>query len=162
MINTVYDYILEIVRPHHTVLDVGCGDKRFSKDLKCSKVVTLDAWEKVNPDVLIDLEKKDIPFPENSFDVVLMIDFVEHLDKERGKTIVQQAQNIAKECVIAFTPLFWSRNTENVNNPNLWCYGNVYDLHKSLWSVDDFEGWDQPLVKAERLNKYFIGMWKKI
>lgn len=161
MINSINDYIVSNVKKTHSVLDVGCGDKRFSKNLDCSKVTTLDAWEKVKPDFIIDLEKRDFPFEENSFDVVLMIDFIEHIEKSRGFALLEQAKNITKEFIIIFTPLFWSDNQHNVSNPNLWCYGNKYDLHKSLWSENDFIGWERPLGCNERLNKYFIGLWRK-
>jgi 2-polyprenyl-3-methyl-5-hydroxy-6-metoxy-1,4-benzoquinol methylase len=37
-----------------TILDIGCGDKRYSNFLIANnrKVTTVDAWEKVNPDIL--------------------------------------------------------------------------------------------------------------
>lgn len=142
------------------VLDIGCGDKRRSSDLVCRKVVTLDAWDKVNPDILLDLESNDLPFTEESFDVVLMIDFIEHLGRERGKIILEQAKSVSKRHVILLTPLWWTDNSENVNNTKLWCYGNIYDHHKSLWGISDFDGWRR-IQGLVGLNNYFVGVWDK-
>jgi hypothetical protein len=139
-----------------SVLDIGCGNKEYSNNIECKKVTTLDAWDKVNPDVLIDLEVKDIPFEDYSFNVILMLDFIEHLEKERGLEILEQAKTIARR-VILLTPLWWQDNAINVENPDLWCYGNKYDYHKSLWTLEDFNSWDRALG-IQDLENYFVGV----
>ena len=155
----INDLIKTYVNETDKVLDIGCGDKRRSSDLICKEVVTLDAWDKTRPDVLLDLEINDLPFPEQSFDVVLIIDFIEHLDKERGRIILEQAKRVTKRVVIILTPLWWQDNAENVNNPELWCYNNEYDYHKSLWKVDDFTGWER-INGLKGLANYFVGVYK--
>ncbi len=159
------NYAQQFIENTDVVLDIGCGDKCYTNELVggCKSIITLDAWDKVKPDICIDLETEDLPFEENSIDVIIMYDFIEHLDKDRGKQIIEQAKLIAKKCVLLFTPTIWSDNKHNVADPKLWCYGNEYDLHKSLWGVDDFDGWiesdysDIPHAK----NKYYLGMWNK-
>jgi len=154
----INDLIKAYVQKEDNVIDVGCGDKRRSSDLVCNKVITLDAWDKVNPDILLDLTEKDLPFLKNSFDVVLMIDFIEHLDKERGCIILEQAKNITCRNIILLTPLWWTDNSINVNNPKLWCYKNEYDHHKSLWVTDDFIGWNR-ITGLTGLDNYFVGVY---
>ena len=140
------------VSPHDRILDVGCGNRDRTKGLP-NEVVSVDAWENVRPDMLLDLSKELFPFTDRSFDVVLMIDFIEHLEKERGKVVLQDAKRVGKK-IILFTPLWWTDNSDNVKNPSLWCFNNPYDYHKSLWTVSDFEGWQRIPFES-----YFLGVW---
>lgn len=154
----LYDFIKHNVKINDVVLDIGCGDKKYSSNLLCKKVVTLDAWDKVEPDVLVDLEVDDLPFQPKSFDVILMIDFIEHLSKDRGHIILEQSKQISRKSVLLLTPLWWQDNSVNVNNPKLWCYGNKYDYHKSLWTLEDFVGWDR-VTGIKNLQQYFVGIY---
>jgi len=156
------DVVNQNLTENDVVLDIGCGDKNLSNRYVCEKLITLDAWEKVNPDILVNLEISDIPFPENSVDVVVMLDFIEHLDYNRGKEIIEQAKIIARKKIVLLTPLWWQDNAENVNNPALWCYGNEYDYHKSLWTLEDFEGWERFTGNPDVLDTYFVGAWTKV
>ncbi len=93
----IHSTINRIVQFSDSVLDIGCGDKSKTNGLSCKRIVSLDAWPNVNPDILLDLEKEDLPFGENEFEVILMIDFIEHLEKNRGKQILEQAKKFAQE-----------------------------------------------------------------
>jgi len=140
-----------------TVLDIGCGDKKIESYFHENHFVSVDAWGRVNPDYLIDLEKEDLPFLENSFDVVFMLDFIEHLSRERGEIVLEQAMKICKKRIVLFTPLVWSDNEGNTRDPNMWCFGNLYNYHKSLWTLDDFKEWKRFDYKPE----LFLGVWRK-
>ena len=152
-------FIANNISESDEVLDVGSGDKS-NQSFKCSKIISIDAWEKVNPDVLVDLNKENIPFDPNSFDVVLMIDFIEHLEKENGRLRIKEAIEIARKKVILLTPLWWDDNKDNTENSNLWCYNNPYNYHKSLWTIKDFDGWME-IEGIDGLNNYFLGTYSK-
>jgi len=154
----LFEWLHSNITKESTVLDIGCGNKEYSNSLNCKRVITIDAWKKVKPDILIDLEVRDIPFTENSFDVILLLDFIEHLDKERGKEIIEQARTIANK-ILLLTPLWWQDNAVNVENPELWCYGNKYDYHKSLWTLEDFSGWNRA-TNIQNTDNYFIGTYE--
>jgi hypothetical protein len=155
------DVVNRNLRIQDTILDIGCGDKVLSKQFKCKMVITLDAWDKVDPDILADLEVEDLPFTENSVDVVIMLDFIEHLSKDRGVVIIEQAKKIARRSIILLTPLWWTDNSVNVNDPDMWCYGNIFDYHKSLWTLEDFAGWNRFTNNPNVSDKYFVGAWTK-
>ncbi len=144
------------------VLDIGCGIRTYSR-YKCSKIIGVDGWEKVNPDILLDCNKEKLPFSENSFDVILLIDFIEHLDKDQGWRIINESKNISRKNIILMTPLWWTENKENTENPNLWCYKNPFNYHKSLWSVDEFisVGFTRVNTIGTELENYFLGIWEK-
>jgi hypothetical protein len=143
-----------LINSNDTVLDLGCGIKTYSY---FGKTTTVDAWDKLTPDYLLDLEKDKLPFGENTFDHILMIDFIEHLDKDKGKVLLNDCKKIVKNKIFVFTPLVFNDNSINVNNPSCWAHGNKYDYHKSLWTLDDFSDW----VVLFKNNVSFFGYWKK-
>jgi len=62
------------------ILNVGCGWLRFKKTLRAGKEITLDKNPSVNPDIVHDLEQYPWPVLDESVDVVVAVDVVEHLD----------------------------------------------------------------------------------
>jgi SAM-dependent methyltransferase len=152
-------WIVENVPRHASVLDLGCGTKWYWSALTgrgCS-VVGVDAHEPFEPCLELNLEESDLPIISNAFDVVLMIDFIEHLSRDRGLAILRQAKRIAALKILLVTPLIWNDNAENVEDPCNDHYGNDFDYHRSLWAVEDFEGWKRYQIgHAER----FFGIWR--
>lgn len=154
----ICDVLLTGLREHisegDTVLDLGAGKKTYSIHFGAT---TVDAWEKTNPDYLIDLEKDTLPFEDNSFDHILMIDFIEHLDKEAGSRLLDKCKRIARKKIFVFTPLVFNDNGKNVADPHCWSFGNPFNYHKSLWSVGDFCGWKSMRTTPED----YFGYWEK-
>lgn len=151
------------VEPGTTLLDVGCGPKLYSSPFKdiCSRILTVDAWDWVEPDIIADLEKSNIEEVVNNekFDYVLMLDFIEHLSKDAGKKLIEDCKKICNKKIFLLTPLeeIWTDNHENVENENYWCFGNSYDLHKSIWGHADFEGWEELIIPG--FEKYYVGFY---
>ncbi len=154
-------YLHSVVKEGDSILDLGCGPKLYSDPFKniCRKVLTVDAWESVNPDIVADLETVDLLslLGGEKYDYIFMIDFIEHLDKAAGLRLIESAKSIANKKIILLTPLeeIWDDNHKNVNDPALWCYGNTFDMHKSVWSKDDFLGWED--LSLPGLHSYFVG-----
>ena len=164
------DLLDKYIKPNTKVIDIGCGDKQYSRyvETKECNVTTVDAWIDTNPDFLVDLELSPLPFKDNSFDSALMIDVIEHLTKEGGERLLKEVQRVVKTNIILTTPLWWSDNKHNVENPKLWCYGNDYDLHKSLWTPEDFDGREDggDWVRDhggyfEKYEYFYVGCWYK-
>jgi len=155
-------YLQAEVAPGSSLLDLGCGPKMYSNPLldQCSRVLTVDAWEWVEPDVVANLETtpvKDIT--SDRWDYVLMLDFIEHLDKAAGLLLIEQVKQITNRRIFLLTPMaaIWTENHENVENPELWCHGNEYDLHKSLWTPEDFAGFTRVYIKG--FDDYYVGYY---
>lgn len=162
MAKILADYLSRLIEDGSKVLDVGAGPGKYSGSLRgrCD-VTTIDAFEKVNPDILADLEKERIPdlVKNERFDYIIMLDFIEHVEKDIGHTIIEDCKSLCNKSIVLLTPLeeIWDDNSVNVNNPKLWCFGNEYDYHKSLWHVHDFreeDGWTQMPFKD-----YYFGYW---
>lgn len=156
-------YMRSNIAPDSSLLDLGCGPKVYSQALAdlCPRQTTVDAWPDVEPDIVADLETVDIKTLVHSVDYILMIDFIEHLDKAAGQNLLEDCKKIVNEKIFLLTPLeaIWDDNQKNVNNPELWCYGNQYDMHKSLWCREDFIGFQQ--MNLESLKDYFLGHWAR-
>ena len=143
--------------PSDIVLDVGSGDGRH-QDIGAVSMKTVDIWPAAEPDYLIDLEKKDLPGGE--FSVVLLVDLLEHLSKKRGQEILAQAQSLASRAVVALTPLKWDENREAFEEPCGFYQGNKMVLHRSLWSLADFDcQWTR--VWLPSTQDTFFGYWVK-
>jgi SAM-dependent methyltransferase len=151
------DFLHEQIEEGASVLDLGCGDKFYSNGLKdrASRVVTVDAWPATEPDILMDVTKAALPFKDKEFDVVLMLDFIEHIDKEEGLGVITEAQRVGSK-IILLTPTIWSDNAKNIKNPKTVYYNNTFNLHRSLWSAEDFKGWDHHGVLGRR---YIVATW---
>jgi len=157
------NYLINIIQPQTTLLDIGCGPKLYSSPFSniCSKILTIDAWDYVDPDIVADLEKSNIEELVNNekFDYILMIDFIEHLSKLAGKKLIEDCKKICNKKIILLTPLaeIWTDNHENVEDKNAWCFGNSYDLHKSLWEPSDFYGWEK--ITIPDFENYYFGLY---
>lgn len=120
-----------------SVLDLGCGPNsplRYCKNIKYS--VGVEAFapyieeSKKRSIHTKYLHKKieEIDFPENTFDVVIMVEVLEHLPKEVGKRILKKAENWAKKKIIISSPNSFIPQKQVDNNP--------WQKHISSWDYE--------------------------
>lgn len=110
-VNTVWRHL---DREARSVLDVGCGKSSPVHSFPgLSYTVGVDIFEPYlrqatkagthHDYVRCDVRK--LPFRRKSFDVVLCLEVLEHLDKEDGHRLLQEMEEIARRQVIITTPL---------------------------------------------------------
>jgi hypothetical protein len=148
--------------PGSSVLDVGCGPKAYSTPLlnQGCRVLTIDAWDWVEPDIVANVETTPITdVTLERWDYILMIDFIEHLDKDAGVRLLEDCKKIVNKKIFLLTPLpeIWTDNVHNVENERIWSHGNQFDIHKSSWTHNDFVSWTE--VKLPSLEKYYVGYY---
>lgn len=132
-------WLRSFAKPTDTVLDVGSGDQRYH-DIRVKSITALDIWPAAEPDFLLDLEKDDLPAGE--FSLILLLDVLEHLNKDRGKEILAQAVALASRALVVLTPLVWDENRDTFDQHGGFYEGNERILHRSLWTPGDFgPGW---------------------
>jgi SAM-dependent methyltransferase len=134
-----YYYLGGELKNCNTVLDLGCGKNSpikycsipysvgielFGQDLKVSEDKKIH-----NEYILGNITK--IEFKDNSFDCVCAIDVLEHLTKEEGGILIKKMERIAKKKIIIFTPNGFLPQTEHD--------GNILQIHKCGWTVQDFK-----------------------
>ncbi len=77
--------ILTYLQPDHRVLDAGCGITTYARIKgKCQTIVGVDADTTVNRnnvvDVIIHADLNHLPFPDNTFDIVMSWTVLEHIN----------------------------------------------------------------------------------
>lgn len=124
-----------------SVLDLGCGDNSpigfidrkkylvgvdgFKKSIIKSKRLKIhDTYLHKN---ILDISKD---FKRNSFDAVIALDVIEHLEKKDGYKLLKLMENLAAKKVILLTPNGFVNQTGE---------GNGLQEHLSGWSVSDFK-----------------------
>lgn len=141
-----YKQIMSLIPKDRTILDLGCGNGGPFIGEKFPFLMGVDIWKKKfempEYDVIYfyDIKKiLEIVYPK-FFDIVTCIDVIEHLEKEEGLKLIEDAEKMAWDKVIFFTPKKWdeTKNKDSFENPKWWSFGNEYCLHKSHWTEKDF------------------------
>jgi hypothetical protein len=87
-------------------------------------------------------------FPPGSVDTIFLIDVIEHLEKEEGRSILKETVPIARKHLVVFTPLGFLEQS-HPDGKDAWGFdGGKWQEHRSGWDPEDFgEGWDSLVVK---------------
>ncbi len=109
-----------------SVLDIGCGKdspiqycksieysvgvEAFKPSLETSKLRNIHS-EYINENVL------NVDFKEDSFDAVIMVEIIEHLDKNDALNLIEKASKWAKKKIIITTPNGFLPQLEYDSNP---------------------------------------------
>ena len=103
----------ELVRQHvnkdDSVVDFGCGIQNHTLDLQCKSYLGVDAYtpylEKVRfrPTLKMDIAYCDPFFIDKSYDVVLCLDVIEHLEMNQAVIVLNTFKRIASKKVVIFT-----------------------------------------------------------
>jgi len=164
IIDSNYIQIMNLIPKDRTVLDLGCGNGQSFTGSDFPVLVGVDIWKKkfempeYDEVYFHDIREIDKLYPPKSFDIVTAIDTIEHLEKEEGFKLIENAETIAKNKVIFFTPRKWSENKEAGENKKFWSYGNPYNYHKSLWKEEDFTSRGYEIIP----NKNYILAQKEL
>jgi len=130
----LFKWIRSEISNEDTVLDLGCGICNPIKNIKCKHITGVDIFEGYRPlaeKILNEFKVADvtkIDFPDKSFDVILILDLVEHLNYEDAVKLIEKAEKWAKKKVIVFTPIgFLEQNLKKGLDP--WGYPNPAQQH---------------------------------
>ena len=135
-----------------TMLVLGGGKLRYELLIPTKHILNIDwcdyllqeAKEKENVMVLkYDIENICSILADKSFDVVVMFDFIEHLEKDKALELLKKLEAKVKKQIILFTPIqndlgytqeevlrLQAERKEN-NSP--------LGYHLSLWTPEEFE-----------------------
>ncbi len=139
-----------------TILDIGVGFgkyglllrevldlpyERYDKNQWLINIEGIEAFEKYkNP--MYEYIYNKIYYGDASeiinklpkYDCILLIDVLEHFEKEEGKELIEKLITHTNKSLIISTPLYPGKQLEYL--------GNKYEEHKSKWSILDFIDYD--------------------
>lgn len=152
-LNPVY-WVLD--KKTNTILDVGCGDGKNGTLLMNRgkyKITGIDIYE---PGLIVAEEsgsyhkiiKRDISklnFKNESFDTVLCLQVIEHLEKRKALALIAKIEKIAKEQVIITTPIGELKQGQVA--------GNLWQVHRSYYTEDEFLKRGYKIIKIG--NRWF-------
>ena len=126
-----------------TVLDLGVGIQQGNDNMVCKSVLGVDIFDnylnhiksRVNT-VKLDMSETD-RFMDKSYDVVICLDVVEHLELELAQKVISECKRIARKKAIIYTPRHFKDNMEAVEN--VWNLGyNEKQKHLCVLTKTDF------------------------
>ena len=92
----------KLLTGERTGLDVGCGDGRLSKKIQEQlnlELIGVDVYQAKNPQINVLLfDGQKLPFADNSFDLVFLIDMLHHT--QNSETLFKEAFRVAKKSVL--------------------------------------------------------------
>ena len=160
LVSTIYhNKLFETIFPTHvyvlkeelkdceSVLDLGCGpDSPLQYCMNIKHSVGVEAFlpyleETQKREIHSEyLNKKiaDLDFDENSFDAVIMLEVIEHMEESEGMEVLKKLEKWARKKVIISTPNGFFPQKVVDNNP--------MQVHLS--------GWDIPKMKSLGFNKF--------
>ncbi len=127
-----------------SVLDVACGLSLKSKYIAAQIRVGVDIYEKyferIETDVPYVVIKHDVRklneiFIPKSFDLVIALDVIEHLEKQESLDMIAQCEKIARKAVMLETPKGYVPQNLDI----LGLEGHEYQTHRCGWEVDELE-----------------------
>lgn len=151
-----YTFIREPSR-NKKLLSLCCGIGLEFKGLQTDDITAVDivpeyleevrnkypSVKTVESDVLKFVKEQ----PDNSYDVISILDGIEHLTKARGRKLIEQMKRVCREKIILFTPDGFSKNEPH----HAWGVeaGDEEQRHKSGWTEGELtdlgfsylEGW---------------------
>ena len=139
--------IVESLPRTKRIVDVGCGIRPFPV-FPCPEYVCIEPhaeyvehlreWDRGGPVEIIQAEAEAVSGQPRKDTTVLLIDVIEHMEKERGERIRDLLMEF--EHAIIFTPLGWYPQDEET--PDCWgLNGGYWQKHRSSWQPEDFKGW---------------------
>ena len=142
MTNWLGELISKELTDKDSILDIGCGIMSATDGLN-NKILGADIWNVYLdhikdrfPTVKISMSETD-RFMDGSYDVVLCLDVLEHLEYNLALKTLDECKRIARNKVIIYTPSIHKDNSSAEDNA--WDLGECsYQKHISVLKIDDF------------------------
>jgi 2-polyprenyl-3-methyl-5-hydroxy-6-metoxy-1,4-benzoquinol methylase len=145
-------HLVHTTQPHRSVLDVGPGHGKYAVLLReytegIERLDAVEAWEPYieafNLRALYDHVKRDdvcnlSDAVLGAYDVVLMVDVLEHLEHDAGEALLRRIPG----AVVICTPSQFFQNPEHEDIPP--------EAHRSLWTVKEFRALGADVAHVEQ------------
>jgi len=121
-----------------TILDLGCGGnsplrflqtKTYGIDASISAIKAARKNKTHNLLKVMEVKQAIRYFKPKSFEAVVALDLIEHLNKEDGYNLLSDMEKLAIKKSIIFTPNGFIAQSGN----------STFDLHRSGWTSEEFK-----------------------
>lgn len=143
-----YQYVSEATQNGESLLSLCCGIGFELSRLTTQDVTAVD----IAPQYLIQVKDRcpqaktvcsdSLEYikkqPDNSVDVISIIDGIEHMDKKSGLELIKHMKRVAKKKILLFTPQGHTEDGYLKNEPhNAWGIegADEHQTHKSGWTA---------------------------
>lgn len=147
-----YTYIKEATDPDKSLLSLCCGVGLEFQFLQTPHITAVDLspqyievlktnYPKVNA-VLSDALKFVKSCKDNSYNVISIIDGIEHMPKETGLALIPEMKRVCSDKILLFTPQGPGADGFLKNEPhNAWGVEGAdhFQLHQSGWTADELQ-----------------------
>jgi SAM-dependent methyltransferase len=130
----------EKLKGYQSILDLGCGKNSplrlfhanfYLVGVEMFKPYILNSKEAQIHDDYVLADLRQLGIRSKSFDTCIALDVLEHLTKADGLRLINNMERIGRGNVIVFTP--------NKFLPQHECDENVLQIHRSGWTVKEFQ-----------------------
>ena len=134
------------------VLDLGIGHGTYGRLLRESglhvELTGVEVWSRYrnrrwdNYDHIVEAEISQFlgGVGRSDYDVVLLIDVLEHFDRETGASVLEQVLAMDTLAVIVSTP--------TTRFPQRAWYGNQFEVHRHCWSDEELADRGLRLIRS--------------
>jgi hypothetical protein len=174
--NDLFPAAIAKILPVESILDIGCGIRPqnyirprlhicwepFSQYIQHLLEKTPNGDGTIYLFVNAGWEEAIRLFPAKSVDSVFLLDVIEHLDKEVGRSLLAATENIARRQIVLFTPLGFLPQSFPDCKDKWGMDGGVWQEHKSGWSPEDFDpSWEVLVARKYHLvdNVRYGAIW---
>lgn len=149
--DALYDQGVALVQPVSSVMDIGSG-LRPQAIVNSPRVLVC---VEVHDEYIAELRRRFAgtttliiqgrvpeclgPLPDRCIDTVMMLDFIEHLEREDGLRALQDCERLARRQVVLFTPLGFMPQDDSGETDGWGLQGTYWQTHRSGWVPEDFD-----------------------
>ncbi|TDY25468.1 methyltransferase family protein [Paraburkholderia sp. BL6665CI2N2] len=103
-----------------SILDVGCGASKLSSTFlgECVQITRADVSDFGESDIVVLDPGAPLPFPDQSFDVVMALEVLEHVPSDHRAALIAECRRVARQGVILCCPVadYGAADAEKVLN----------------------------------------------
>lgn len=152
MVNNPYPFVYEATKSNKSLLSLCCGIGLELSGLDTQFVTAVDLAPQYLKEVkkrcpqVVTVESDALEYvknqPDNSYDVISIIDGIEHMDKETGLLLLDEMKRVCKREILLFTPQGPGKDGYLKNEPhNAWGIEGAdhFQTHKSGWTYSELK-----------------------
>jgi len=165
-VNWLGERVRAMINDDDVVLDLGCGIGGATGRLGAVHVgvdVFRPYLDSVKREIVVIeglLPQCMSRFLDDSFDVVLMLDVLEHMQRSQAMFMLEDSKRVARRSVIAFTPEGFMEQDEEVGGLAPWGFNaNEHQRHLCGLYREDFTGWEIQSGKPYRGCETMLCVW---